>query len=231
MLAKDRRWPPIIHTAHEPPPPPLRNIQPAVDLAGFFDLLQTAFALHIKTTGQPEGITPQFVESFPKERLSQPDQAFDIITYRIKSAGMAPTGNDGRTPRAPTLRENKQSKEKTDYNIEVWHWWEQIVVTFEIWSNDNANANTLAIWFHKFIFTWAFVLKYFQGHGVNNFEFVERLEDTAPRVDEQELYLRQLSYTFRLETLIAFEKRQLTELTLILESPPGIAPITLPSNT
>jgi hypothetical protein len=208
--------------------PRLRNKQPAVDLAGFFNLLQTAFALHIKTTGQPNGITPVFVESFAKERLSSPGKEFNIITYRIKSATMAPTDNSGsRIPRAPQQRENKQSQDKLDYNVIVQGWWEQITVIFEIWSNDNSNANSLVIWFHKFIFTWAFILKYFQGNGVSNFEFVERLEDTAPRVDEQEVYLRQLSYTFRLENLISFEERQLTQIQLTIDSP-GTAPIDLP---
>jgi hypothetical protein len=76
--------------------------------------------------------------------------------------------------------------------------------------------------------TWAFTLKFFEGHGINNFAFVQRLEDTAPRTDDQELYLRQLSYTFRLETLVAFEQRKLTAITLYLD---GLAPINLPEIT
>lgn len=211
-------------------PPPLRNKQPAVDLAGFFELLQTAFKLHIQTDSgkPPSGVTPILVESFPKERLTQEDQPFDVITYRISNSVMASTRNDGSAPRGITQRENKQSQDKADYNVVVYAWWEQVIVTFEIYSKDNSNANQLAIWFHKFMFTWAFVYKYFQGRGVSNFDFVGRLEDTAPRESEQELYLRQLSYTFRLETLIAFEQRQLTDITLKLDSQ---APINLPANS
>jgi hypothetical protein len=210
------------------PPRPLRNKQPAVDIAGFFDLLQQAFAIHVKTLGTPEGVVPIFVETFPKERLTEPDTPFNVITYRISNSIMAPTGNDGRTPRAPSIREVKQSEEKSNYLIQVDGWWEQVIVTFEIWCRDNADANKLVIWFHNFMMTWAFTLKFFEGHGINNFAFVQRLEDTAPRTDDQELYLRQLSYTFRLETLVAFEQRKLTAITLYLD---GLAPINLPEIT
>ena len=212
------------------PPPRLRNKLPAVDLAGFFTLLQQAFVLHIQTSGAPQGTTPILVETFPKERLSQAGTPFDVITYRISNVTMAPTMNNGSAPRGVTLREEKQSAGKADYNTIICAWWEQVIVTFEVWSKDNATANTLAIWFHKFIFTWAFVLKYFQGRGISNFDFVERQEDTAPRVEEQEIYLRQLSYTFKLENLIAFEERQLTSITLLIDTP-GIASINLPANS
>jgi hypothetical protein len=209
----------------EPPPRPLRNKQPAVDIAGFFDLLQQAFAIHVKTVGTPEGVVPVFVESFAKERLTQPDSPYNIITYRVSNSVMAPTMKDGSTPRAPRSREEKQSDEKSNYIVVVSGWWEQVVVTFEIWCENNANANKLAIWFHSFMMTWAFTLKFFEGRGVNNFAFLQRLEDSQPRVDDQEVYLREIQYTFRLETLVAFEKRKLTELTLYVES---VAPINLP---
>ena len=218
-----------MHRGPEPPLPPLRNKQPAVDIAGFFALLQVAFAQHIKLVGAPDGTTPELVETFPQERLSQPDTPFEVITYKVSNVTMAQSTNAGSAPRGMTLRETKKSQDKADYNVLIYGWWEQVIITFEIWTKDNATANKLAIWFHKFIFTWVFALEYFKGRGVNNFDFVGRSEDTNPRGDDQETYVRTLSYTFRLENLMAFEQRQLTELTLIIDSP-GVAPITLPAN-
>lgn len=199
-------------------PPRLKNKQPAANIQGFFDLVGTALQLHLKAVGNPNSVPPIFLADDPKQRVTRADTAFDAIFYRVEKAQMANNTNDGvRKPKIMEIRETRHHPDKADYLIEVMGWREQVDVQFDIYSKDAESANRLAEWFHQFIMTWAWELKFFEGRGIENFEFLERLKDEAPRVDEQELYIRPLRYTFRLNRLFALEKRTITSLLLSLQ--------------
>lgn len=192
--------------------PPLRSSRPAVDIPGFFDSVAQALVLYAKTEGVPVNTTPTFVHEFPKERLAIPDQPFDVITFKVAEASMAPTTNDGRAPRGPKVRETRPHEKLAGFNIQVYGWWELVQPQFIIWSKSSRNADLITDWFHKFIMRYAHVYKYFQARGAQNFRFVKRADDDVDMTFGQELYLRRLTYEFRLETLFGFEQKQLTDV-------------------
>lgn len=193
-------------------PAPLRSSLPAVDIPGFFDAVEEAMSLYLKTEGKPDNTTPTLVHEFPKERLLKPDDSFDVITFKVASAEMAPTLNDGSKPRNPSHRESKNHPVLGGFNLETWGWWELVQAEFSIWSKSSRNADLITAWFHGFIVKYAFIYKFFLARGVQHFRFVKRWDDDVDQSFGQELYKRRITYEFRLETLFEYEKKQLTDV-------------------
>jgi|SRR5271166_3196129 len=194
------------------PIPPLRSSQPAVDIPGFFDAVEQALALYIKTEGPPDNTKPTLVHEFPKERLAKVDDKFDIITFKVGLSEMAPTMKDGSKPRSPSQRELKAHPTLAGYNLQIVGWWELVQAEFSVWSKSSRNADLVAAWFHGFMVKYAFVYKFFLSRGVNNFRFVKRADDDVDHSFGQELYRRRLTYEFRLETLFGIEQKVLTDV-------------------
>ena len=195
--------------------PRSRSPQPAVDINGFFKLVGEALALCIETEGPPPNGAPIYVQEYAQEKLAAEDQTNDIVVFRVVSGKMASNLNGGGNPKRPSLREAKTHPEKgTGYQIEIYGWYEQHVVEFTLMSRSNINGNILAEWFHMFLMKYAFALRYFLGRGVDNFEFVERNDDPVDHKEGQEVYVRRLSYQFRLNRLYATESRRLTDIDL-----------------
>lgn len=192
--------------------PPLRSSQPAVDIPGFFDIVEKALALYIQTEGPPDNTKPTLVHEYPKERLARPDDTFDVITFKVLESTMAPTMNDGSKPRSPKARETKNHPKLAGFNVQIIGWWELVQAEFSIWSKSSRNADLVAAWFHGFMVKYAFAYKFFSTRGVNNFRFVRRADDDVVQTFGQELYRRRLTYEFRLETLFAVEQKQLTDV-------------------
>ena len=210
-------------------PPPLRSSKPAVDINGFFQIVGQALTNYVTTEGLPQGVTPFYVEDFPKERLSQPDTPFDGFTFHVVDGEMATTSNLGNAPRQPTLRETRVMNELTGYNEVTLGWWENYTVIFETWSKSNGTANDLCMWFHRFLIRYAYFYKVFEAYGVKQLRFLKRLEDTVELKENQELYKRQYAYTFRLEYLDTFVERQLTDLTVNVSIGRNIQTIEVPA--
>lgn len=192
--------------------PPLRSSQPSVDIPGFFDAVELALGVHLKTEGKPDQTTPVLVHEFPKERLGKPDDKFDVITFRVVSSEMAPSMNDGSAPRSPKVREIKPHSSLNGFNIEIQGWKELVNAEFSIWSKSSRNADLVTDWFHKFMMKYAFLYKYFYGRGAEVFRFVKRADDDVDQSYGQELYRRRLTYEFRIDNLMALEQKQLTDL-------------------
>lgn len=192
--------------------PPLRSSQPAVDIPGFFDAIELALQVFVKSEGTPDNTTPVFVHEFPKERLAQADKPLDIITFKVLKSEMAPTMNDGSKPRGPAQRQVKAHPELGGFNLDIFGWWELVQPEFTIWSKSSRNADTITAWFHYFMMKYAFVYKFFMSRGVEHFRFVMREDDNRDTSYGQELYCRKLVYEVRLETLFVAEQKKLTEL-------------------
>jgi len=203
--------------------PPERSPLPAVDIPGFFDAVEQALLLHIKTEGGPEGLNPVFVHEFPKERLAKPDQIFDIITFKVASSEMAPTLNDGSKPRSPVQRQSSNDPKLGGYSKVVWGWTELVNAEFSIWSKSSLSADIITAWFHDFMVKYAFVYHFFQARGVQLFRFVKRWDDDVDHSFGQELYKRRVQYEFKLETLFVFTHKQLTDvdITYGIKNPDG----------
>src|SRR3954471_8667380 len=114
-------------------PQRLRSSQPAVDIDGFFSSVDDALKLHLKQAHWPEGTSPTYVHQFPKERVAKADDPFDVISFHVGGALMAPSSNDGqRVPVAPSLREVKPNPGQLGYNTPSIAWKEMVEVVFEI---------------------------------------------------------------------------------------------------
>lgn len=196
------------------PCPPLRSTFPAADIKDFFTLLGQYLQADLKTFGQPDGLDPILVQDFPKERLSRPDATFNVITHHVLEACLAPTGNNGRTPRAPVHREVAVSPTDAGYNQITLGWAEQATVQFEVWGKTNDEADLLARWFHRFLMRTAYQNQAFLAHGIEQFQFVKRLEDIQDTRESQELSQRPLVYTFRYQYVDTYTQHQLTDLSM-----------------
>jgi len=207
MNQVDRR-----HERHRLNPPPTRSSLPATDIPRFFIGVEEALALHIETSGTPDGVSPKFEHAFPMERLSKADDPFDIITFRILNSTMAPTMKDGSSPRNPSKRPAIPHPELGGYLLIPYAWWELVSVEFNIWSKSNARADTLTDWFHKFIMKYATILNFFMARGVANFRFVSRGDDDVDLDQRQEIYRRRLKYEFRLEYLVPLMEKTIQSI-------------------
>jgi hypothetical protein len=204
-------------------PPPGRSPLPAASIPIFFDIVEKALALHIKAEGTPDGTRPKFVREFPKERIAKPDQVFDVITAKVVSSEMAPTLNDGTKPRAPVQRQSKPNPELGGYNEVVYGWWELVNVQFMVWSKSSRNADLIGDWFHAFMMRYAFAYHFYQARGIQLFRFVKRWDDEVDHSFGQEVYTRIIQYEFKLETLMKFDHKQLTNLDITygIKNPDG----------
>lgn len=196
------------------PVPRSKSVLSAVDIPGFFDAVDRALQVFMKTEPVPSGTKPQFVHAFPRERLTQEDDPFDIITFRVVQAGMAPTTNEGNIPRGIAAREDKEDTTQLGYRTRSYGWWEQVEVEFSIWSKSNLRADILTAWFHRFMMQYAFVYKYFQARGVQNFMFVSRADDEFDPSEGQEIYKRKLCYGFRLDNTMTLSDKTLESVTI-----------------
>jgi hypothetical protein len=196
-------------------PPRLRSSLPAVDIGGFFKAVDEALNLHLGSSKWPEGTKPVLVHSFPKERITKPDDPFDVITFSVGGSEMAATSNDGsRIPRGPTLRDKVVSKTKYGYDNVTVAWKEEVAVIFNIWSRSNRRADDMVNWFHRFMMKYGAVYKFFMARGVDRFQFVRRGRDEVENVEGQEIYKRSLVYMIRIEYVDVLEEKLLETVTL-----------------
>jgi hypothetical protein len=198
------------------PPERLRSSLPAVDIGGFFEAVSQAFKLHLATKEWPAATQPVLIESFPKERLANPAEPFDVITWSVAEASMAPTDNAGqRIPRAPVLRERAESSRALGYNEATIAWKELVTVVFQVYSRSNKHANDMVNAFHRFMMTYAHGYKFFSTRGVDFFRFAGRKADEVTKVAEgQEVYKRTLTYEIRIEYLQVLLEKQLEYVTI-----------------
>jgi len=210
--------------------PPIRSTLPAVDIPGFFDAVEAALQIHIKSYGTPEGTTPKFEHEFPRERMTKTDDPFDVITFRVVSSSMAPTMNDGSAPRTPEVRQIMPHPKQAGYNLVVYGWWELVIVEFSIWSRSNLRADLLTNWFHRFMVKYATELDYFLARGVQHFRFVARGDDDFDSEQRQEIYRRRLKYEIRLEYLDTLMEKTLQSVDLIIGVAKQTDTIVIPSD-
>lgn len=131
---------------------------------------------------------------------------------------MAPTDNAGsRIPRKPTAIQDGKDPKLGGYNQVTQMWWELATGEFTIWSKSPSTRSALLTWFHKFLMRYANVLKFFEGRGVEMFQYVGRGEDGYETKEEQEVHYGTLTYQFRVQFLDTFTKRQLESLSVIAQ--------------
>jgi hypothetical protein len=169
-----------------------------------FDAFHEAFALHLDSMQWPEKDRPVLVKAFPRNRTSQGgfDTNFDVILFRLLHSAPASTSNSAvRQPKGIWRKEISKHPVKAGYQLVETGWWEQVAVEFQVLAKANQRADELVNWFHRMMMLYAHQMQFFRARGVNDLRFVQRLEDTTTKEYGQELYVRPLQYTLRLELL------------------------------
>lgn len=191
----------------------LRSSLPAVDLPGFFQVVQEGFNLYLDSLKVTENDRPILAEDFPKERLSKFDNEKEwcVILYRVQHSEIAGTAPDGvsRKPKGMLLVERRPHPKKTGYLLVTSRWQEMSVVEFTILAKSNKTANIWCNRFHRFMMLFGHREQFFRSRGVEYFTFKERLEDLRIATFGQELESRRLRYQIRVEYLDVSEIKTL----------------------
>jgi hypothetical protein len=202
----------VIASAQQPLPR-LRSTRAAVDSEQFFDAVGQALQLHLKSQEVPDGAIPFYLHAVPKERVSQVDQPFDGITYKVVSSVPYPRSNDGTVSRKPFTFE-APDPHQAGYVIKTDSWMELLTVEFSVWSRSNPTRSKLVNWFHLFMMRYANAYKFFEARGADMFQFVGRGEDDFESHEEQEIYFGTLTYQVRIQLLNNYSQRQIDQLTV-----------------
>jgi hypothetical protein len=195
--------------------PRLRSSQRAEDVDGFFKVVGEALNLELQISEVPDGANPFYVHSFPKERLGKESQPFDGITWKVLNSSMAPMDNaGGRIPRKPMAFESKSDPNMAGYNLITQDWLELGTAEFTIWSRSSDTRSSLLVWFHKMLMRYANVFQFFEGRGIDMFQYVGRGEDSFETREDQELHFGTLTYQFRVQYIDNFSIKKLEKLTV-----------------
>jgi hypothetical protein len=218
-----------------PPTPPgllvprLRSTHPAANPGEFFDVVEKALLLQLASEQTDRKLF--FTHSFPKDRLAKPDQEFFGIVFRVLSSVMTPTDNSGsRVPRAPSVRQVVLDPHKTGYADVDFAWKETLTVEFKIYSKASDTRGELVHWFHRFFMRYAYLMKYFEGYGIDKIQFVGRGEDGYETQEMQEVYFGLLTYQCQLEYLETYSKRIIDSLTINASAGNDVLTINIPDN-
>lgn len=192
-----------------------RSVLPGADWDTFFDAVQEAFNLHLKSAGPPGQRAPILVSDYPKLNDGSFDKKFDVITFHCAGSERAASSPGGeRIPKGPQLRERKPHPTKARYTLVSYAWWELMTTRFTIYALSHDRASELCKWFHLFMMEYAFGLSFFKARGINYFTFKQRGEDKFSRENGQELHTRTLEYDVRIEIIQNFEYKNLESLNI-----------------
>jgi hypothetical protein len=201
-----------------------RSPLPSVDWDTYFDAVQQAFVLHLESAGPPGQKAPVLVADVPKTNEGNFDTSFDVITFKIVQSVRAATDPSGkrRFPKGPNIREVKPHPTKARYSLVTFGWWEQVDVRFTIFALSRDRADEITKWFHYMMMSYCFFLDFFRARGVQDMRFLKRGEDDFSKMYGQELYVRTLDYSVRLELLQSFERKGLESIEIIADETPEI---------
>jgi hypothetical protein len=207
-------------------PEPVRSTLDAADWSTFFVRVKQAFDLHLASMAWPAEQNPVFVEDFPKAKTGGGyDTTFDVILWNVHGSKMATTAQHGPNgpikPNGLQLRGRRQSPSKAGYLEETWGWWEQMSAQFTVYAKSNQRANELVSWFHRMMMQYAFSYKFFSAAGICHFAFEERLPDEKTQDFGQELYLRKLRYSVRINLQDVYEAKTLEDVVISAGMQPG----------
>jgi hypothetical protein len=195
-----------------------RSPLPSVDWDTFFDAVELAFNLHVKSAGPPGQKAPIFVAEYPKKNEGNFDTSFDVILYKVVGSERAATDNTGRrVPKGPTLRERKPHPTKARYSLVTIGWWEMMTARFLIYSLSRDRADEITSWFHRMMMRYTSDLSFFRARGVQYMTFDKRGEDQFSKEYGQELYVRTLDYQVRLELLNTFEAKDIEAVNIQMD--------------
>jgi len=149
-----------------------------------------------------------FVQAFPNGRESD-DVDLPIITYHSKRKRPGVVGN-GTTEIKPRFREtyNVTENGKTSA-VNVYAQRFDHDVLFEIWAENNVEADKLAVKFEDFMMTYT---GYFMQNGVQQIIFLEQTDQTDVMEWKDGGICRSFKYLVRLEKHLEIHQGLITEI-------------------
>lgn len=168
------------------------------------------------------------------ERYDDPDNTVLLNNEFYENSKMVqslyPTGQPMVTGSYVPLTKNQQYPLLSTHSIEVYGQYFDNLVQFDCWSIDNAEANSLILWFEDFMQLHIPALK---ENGVDQILFWERMRDQTIERWRDDIDNRTVVYYFRTQTLKTrkirnFRKYKFTiqvgtsDSTLVVNEPLGI---------
>ncbi len=188
----------------------LRSPYPAVDIDGFYSLVEQAMRVYQLAEGRAEDRLIIYTEEYPLVQYER-----ETVTVRLVDrapAVMGKTAPQGK-PRElkPTVREVYDDPDLPRYQIWELGWMRDNVIEFTMWSQTNKEANKMALWFEDFMNAnmW-----FFRSRGVNQLYFNGRDEDFA--ILDKRLVGRPLTYFVRTERITQLREKVLEEIVVNL---------------
>jgi hypothetical protein len=196
-------------------PPPTLSSSPAVNHVTLFEAFLAAFSLDLESMRWPKADQPILVQSYPKAREGAFDSKFDVILYHLVHSEVASTSNGAvRKPKGYWGYDRIKHPTKHGYVLVQATWQEAVTVQFTVLAKSNERANELVDWFHRMVLRYAHGMKFFQARGINYLTFEQRLEDATTKEYGQELYVRPLQYSLRLELMDVGEEKLLDNVAI-----------------
>ncbi len=188
----------------------LRSPYPAVDIDGFYSLVEEAMRTYQLAEGRAEERLIVFSEEYPPQNYDG-----EMVTVRLIDRGpavMSKTAPQG-SPRElkPTVREVYDDPVLPRYQIWELGWMRDNIIEFCIWSQTNKEANKIALWFEDFMNNnmW-----FFRSRGVNQLYFNGRDNDFV--ILDKRLVGRPLTYFVRTEKITQLREKVLEEMVVNL---------------
>lgn len=188
----------------------LRSPFPAVDIDGFYSLVNEAMRVYQLAEGRAEDRLIIFSEEYPPENYER-----EMVTVRLIDRGpavMSKSAPQG-SPRElkPTVREVYDDPVLPRYQIWELGWMRDNIIEFCIWSQTNKEANKIALWFEDFMNNnmW-----FFRSRGVNQLYFNGRDNDFV--ILDKRLVGRPLTYFVRTEKITQLREKVLEEVVVNL---------------
>jgi hypothetical protein len=188
----------------------LRSPFPAVDIDGFYLLVEEAMRSYQLAEGRAEDRLVIFSEEYPPQNYEH-----EMVTVRLIDRGpavMSKSAPQG-SPRElkPTVREVYDDPVLPRYQIWELGWMRDNIIEFCIWSQTNKEANKIALWFEDFMNNnmW-----FFRSRGVNQLYFNGRDNDFV--ILEKRLVGRPLTYFVRTEKITQLREKVLEEMVINL---------------
>lgn len=188
----------------------LRSPYPAVDIDGFYSLVEQAMRVYQLAEGRAEDRLIIYTEEYPLVQYER-----ETVTVRLVDrapAVMGKTAPQGK-PRElkPTVREVYDDPDLPRYQIWELGWMRDNIIEFTMWSQTNKEANKMALWFEDFMNAnmW-----FFRSRGVNQLYFNGRDGDFV--ILDKRLVGRPLTYFVRTERITQLREKVLEEIVVNL---------------
>lgn len=190
--------------------PKHRSAGTTKDINQFLELVSAAFSDFQRRIGvaADKQVTVKYIT--PREYVESPDNGLDIVLFKLIRRYLWNSSNTTkRTPTRPTY--HAQIPDPNDPNLRISEYIDKRDndIEFTVYSKHSKRANDLAIMFENFMraYTW-----YFKEMGIDQINYLERLEDEVKMIGNDEFSIRPIRYTVTTQSVVQETTRKISEI-------------------